>query len=52
MKAKCSNWEYQHEMLLRQINKMKKDEIDKIKEVSKVSSQKSPLLKGFPQPVV
>nr|CAD2176316.1 unnamed protein product [Meloidogyne enterolobii] len=37
-------------MLLRQINKMKKDEIDKIKEVSKVSSQKSPLLKGFPQP--
>uniref|UniRef100_A0A914MYY1 Cilium assembly protein DZIP1 N-terminal domain-containing protein n=1 Tax=Meloidogyne incognita TaxID=6306 RepID=A0A914MYY1_MELIC len=50
MKAKCSNWEYKHEMLLRQINKMKKDEIDKIKEVSKVSSQKSPLLKGFPQP--
>jgi len=43
MKAKCSNWEYKHEMLLRQINKMKKDEIDKIKEA---------LLKGFPQPVV
>uniref|UniRef100_A0A915MDT4 Uncharacterized protein n=1 Tax=Meloidogyne javanica TaxID=6303 RepID=A0A915MDT4_MELJA len=40
MKAKCSNWEYKHEMLLRQINKMKKDEIDKIKEA---------LLGGFPQ---
>nr|CAD2138372.1 unnamed protein product [Meloidogyne enterolobii] len=43
MKVKCSNWEYKYGMLLRQINKMKKNEIDKIKEA---------LLKGFPQPVV
>ncbi|CAK5057159.1 unnamed protein product [Meloidogyne enterolobii] len=35
MKVKCSNWEYKYGMLLRQINKMKKNESGKNKEEEK-----------------